>query len=172
MSKKYFHRYAGAKFFLPNGKELSFAGGELDTANMHPGDAQMVEQELDKIANVPSSMIYTKDLVADSSEGDVVDEILASATQGFDELNKIPAGTKTVALPMGETTKPTLKQPGTSGSNIAAASNKAAAQHVDAAVNAEVTNKVAAARAAIAAAAAAKPANGNGAGIQEIKKVS
>lgn len=108
---KFFHRYAGAKFFMPNGQELAFAGGMLDTDVLfkdRPETKKQVEDELKKIADVPSSMIYTKSEVHDISETGVIDEIAAGATSSFDIVNKVPAGTQTQSLPMNHDPKPTL----------------------------------------------------------------
>lgn len=52
--KTYFHTIPGARFVMPDGLELQFLGGQFATA-----DEQQIA-ELDKIANKPSSMIYTK----------------------------------------------------------------------------------------------------------------
>lgn len=110
---KYFHRYHGAKFFMPNGKEISFAGGEFDSAALKDADRKMVEEELDKVANVPSSMIYTKEAVADSSEGAVHREILKDAELSFDQHNKIAPGATTTALPQAAESRPILNSAAT-----------------------------------------------------------
>ena len=44
----------GAKFMMPDGLEVQFLGGQFVTA-----DPEIIA-ELDKIANRPASMVYTK----------------------------------------------------------------------------------------------------------------
>lgn len=158
---------------MPNGQELSFAGGELDTDLLfkeNPATKEAVELELKKIANVPSSMIYTKDPVQDSSERDVVDEIMGSATVGFDSVNKVPAGTQTHELPVSKPTAPTLKaassQVGSAAKTAAEAS--AASSHQNQNVGSGgAANAVQRAREQVAAANAAK--NGVAAATPEKK---
>lgn len=53
-SKHYHHMVPGAKFVMPDGLEVIFMGGQFITA-----DPEIIA-ELDKIANKPTSMIYTK----------------------------------------------------------------------------------------------------------------
>lgn len=146
---KYYHRYAGAKFFMPNGKDISFAGGEFDSSTVKdPDDRKAVELELNKIANVPSAMIYTKDSVADSSEAAVHDEIMGGAEVAFDQTNKIAAGAKTVALPQAHEGKPTLNN----------AASKATATT---ATGQSMADKLAEARQKVAEAAAAQAGQQN-----------
>ena len=52
--KTYHHMVMGAKFVMPDGLEVQFLGGQFVTA-----DPEIIA-ELDKIANKPSSMVYTK----------------------------------------------------------------------------------------------------------------
>lgn len=102
---EFFHRVAGAKFFLPDGKEVSFAGGKLDTATIQDEVSRAVlEKELGRIANVPASMIYTKAPIKDIAETAVAGEVNASATSHFDQVHKTPAGAVTTPMPMAETT--------------------------------------------------------------------
>lgn len=117
--KKYHHRYPGAKFFMSDGREICFAGGEFDTANLAEELRAGVHQELDKIANVPASMIYTKEPIPDLGETSAAEEVMRDATASFDTVNKIPAGTSTVALGMPKADKPTL------AGNLAASATKA-----------------------------------------------
>lgn len=94
---------------MPNGKEICFAGGEFDTVNLQDQSARKdVETELNKIANVPSSMIYTKDMMLDSGEIAVHAEIHSSAERDFDIVNKVAPGTQTQALPQIQQDKPAL----------------------------------------------------------------
>jgi hypothetical protein len=52
--KTYFHMVKGAKFVMPDGLEVQFLGGVFTTADPE------IMSELDKVANRPASMIYTK----------------------------------------------------------------------------------------------------------------
>lgn len=125
---KFFHRTAGAKFYMPDGKDIAFAGGEFDTETLkdRPEVKAAVELELRKVANVPSSMIFTISPVAGMEESMVVREITASATQSFDEQNKIPAGTQTQPLPIHQDTKPTLQTTGVEHAHIASSTSSPA----------------------------------------------
>jgi len=53
-TKSYFHMVKGAKFVMPDGLEVQFLGGVFTTADPE------IMSELDKVANRPASMIYTK----------------------------------------------------------------------------------------------------------------
>lgn len=98
---KFFHRIAGAKFFMPDGREVCFAGGVVDTSTISPEHRFAVESELKKIANTPSSQIYTmeKPVIA-VEETAVRREIMKDATVAFDGANKITAPTETVPMPV------------------------------------------------------------------------
>lgn len=52
--KTYYHMAPGARFVMPDGLEVIFMGGMFTT------DDATIIAELDKIANRPTSMIYTK----------------------------------------------------------------------------------------------------------------
>ena len=52
--KTYHHIVRGAKFMMPDGLEVQFLGGSFTTA-----DPEIIA-ELDKVANRPASMVYTK----------------------------------------------------------------------------------------------------------------
>lgn len=109
---KFFHRIAGAKFWMPDGKEISFAGGEFDTSLLHESVRGAVELELQKVANVPSSMIFTTETpVVSREERAAVSEITAAATVAFDTVHKIQGNPETVPMPMA----PTQTQPLSSG---------------------------------------------------------
>jgi hypothetical protein len=101
VSKIYYHRTAGAKFYMPNGAEVAFAGGQFDSASITDKDKrEAVELELNKIANVPASHVYTMETAPVSREEvDTANEIRESATNQFDQVNKIPGGTNTIPLP-------------------------------------------------------------------------
>jgi hypothetical protein len=102
-TKTYRHRTAGAKFIMPDGRDISFAGGEFRT------DDAKIQEELDKIANIPASQIYTTDRpVKGREEGDVARDVMAGATSAFDAEYKIPAGTKTIPIPVASDPKPIL----------------------------------------------------------------
>lgn len=99
---KFFHRIHGAKFHMPDGRELSFAGGVVDTDTIpDPATRSVVELELKKVANVPASMIFTQQVVADSSEAAVAAEVKRTAEASFDGDKKIPGGAVTVGIAGG-----------------------------------------------------------------------
>lgn len=52
--KTYYHMAPGARFVMPDGLEVIFMGGQITT-----DDADVIA-ELDRVANKPTSMIYTK----------------------------------------------------------------------------------------------------------------
>ena len=52
--KTYHHMVKGAKFMMSDGLEVQFLGGVFTTADPD------IMSELDKVANRPASMIYTK----------------------------------------------------------------------------------------------------------------
>lgn len=52
--KTYYHMANGARFIMPDGLEVVFMGGVFTT------DDPEIIRELDKIANKPTSMIYTQ----------------------------------------------------------------------------------------------------------------
>lgn len=156
MSKQYFHRFPGAKFFMPAGQEICFAGGEFNTATVK--DTVMraeVEKELDKIANSPASMIYTKDkdLALDVSERATSNEVMETATAGFDNVNKINSSqAKTVELPQAHSGAPQIPGSGhQKGQGIAATAQHAAQG------TAGSSDAVAKARASLAAASNSSP---------------
>lgn len=94
---------------MPDGKEICFNGGEFDSGMV--ADAKLreiVETELDRVANVPASMIFTKSIVPDLGETTAREEVRREAVDAFDTVNKIPAGTPTVAMAMPADPKPTL----------------------------------------------------------------
>ena len=53
-SKTYYHRVPGAKTHMPDGLEIQFLGGVFVTANPE------IKAMLDKIADSPTSQVYTK----------------------------------------------------------------------------------------------------------------
>lgn len=102
---KFHHRIPGAKFYMPDGREIAFAGGSVDTAEIQdPVARKSAEVELTKIANSPSSMIYTVAPIKDLGERTTTTELEASSTQHFDQANKIPAGAVTTPMPMASDT--------------------------------------------------------------------
>lgn len=111
MSRLYHHRVPGAKFYMPDGREICFAGGNFDSAMIRdPKTREAVEGELNKIANVPSSQVYTTDEpVVGAEEAGVVNEIRASATASFDGAHNIKDGT-TVEIPVPKQAQPVISQ--------------------------------------------------------------
>ena len=74
--KTYHHIVIGAKFVMPDGLEVQFLGGHFTTADPE------IMAELDKIANRPASMIYTK--------AEVVEEVQAlTAKAAADAVQKL-----------------------------------------------------------------------------------
>lgn len=59
-AKTYYHTVRGAKFVMPDGLEVIFRGGMFTTK-----DAEIIA-ELDKIADRPASMVYTKTETAEA----------------------------------------------------------------------------------------------------------
>lgn len=53
-AKMFYHMIPGARFVMPDGLEIIFQGGVFSTA-----DKALIE-ELSKVADKPTSMIYTK----------------------------------------------------------------------------------------------------------------
>lgn len=106
--KIYYHRTPGAKFYMPDGKEVSFAGGELRLSSIPSQFRGEVQRELDRIADVPTSHIYTKQEVIDPGEVAARDEIMQTAEHQFDKDNKIEGNPKTVPLPQAAPGKPQL----------------------------------------------------------------
>lgn len=97
---------------MPDGREVAFAGGVVDTDYIADENLRrQVETELKKVANVPSSQIYTTSApIAPREEGEIRREVMQRAVGAFDEANKIPQGTQTQEIPMQPDPKPTLSQ--------------------------------------------------------------
>lgn len=132
--KTYYCRVPGAKFYMPNGREVAFSGGSVKLSSIPEQYRAGVEKELDAIANVPSSFVYTKQEVAGVEERMVSKEIMDTATAGFDAVNKIAGGTQTVPIPTAKPPAPTLQAAGLTGdsqSSIAAAAEAVRARVAD-----------------------------------------
>lgn len=150
MSKVYFHRTPGAKFYMPNGAEIAFAGGRFDSSAIRDDESRKaVELELDKVANIPSSHIYTMIRpVVGKDEVETTKELLSTATQQFDHVNKIPANTPTVPLPVSRDPQPTLNPTIAAEGSIAAVATSGG-EPAQVAATVSIQDKLAAARAAI-----------------------
>lgn len=161
MSKQYFHRFPGAKFHMPDGKEICFAGGEFNTATLKDAAVRdAVEKELDKIVNSPASMIYSKDkeLSLDVSERATSAEVMETATAGFDNVNKVnSAQAKTVALPQAATGTPIIPGSGHQRGQPQAAAVQNQQQPQATAQGQPSNDAIANARAALAAASNSAP---------------
>ncbi len=101
--KMYFHRTPGAKFHLQHPelagqvREICFAGGYFET------DDEQAIKELDKVANIPASQIYTVEKpLADPAEAAVKKEVMSQATNAFDQAHKITGPAETVPLPTAQ----------------------------------------------------------------------
>lgn len=115
-SKTYHHRIAGARFVLPNGEEFSFDGGSFTTSRVD------VQAELDKVANVPSSMIFTTiEPPISIEEKMVTSDLITAATIAFDSDKRITGPAQTIPVPVNPDPKPTLSSLQTSIEKIAAA---------------------------------------------------
>lgn len=105
--KLYHHRVHGANFIMPDGKVLTFLGGSYKTS-----DPKIIE-ELDKVANVPSSYIHTTPTPIEAMEERALrKDMVQAAETTFDTVNKLPAGAKTVAMPMAQPQVSTLTDGG------------------------------------------------------------
>lgn len=60
-AKVFRHMIPGARFVMPDGLEIIFLGGQFSTA-----DADVIA-ELSKVANKPTSMIYTEKAAAEAA---------------------------------------------------------------------------------------------------------
>lgn len=78
--KTYHHMVIGAKFVMPDGLEVQFLGGQFVTAD------EEIIAELDKVANKPASMIYTK--------AEVVEAVKALTAQAAEDAVQKPANSK------------------------------------------------------------------------------
>lgn len=114
MAKTYYHRIDGARFIMPSGKDITFAGGFFNTETiMDAGLRAQVEEELNKVADQPSSMIYTKNAVTAPEERQVADQLRKEGEAAFDADHNIPTGATTIPMPVVSAAKPVLNpQPG------------------------------------------------------------
>lgn len=133
---------------MPNGAEIAFAGGRFDSAMITDTEIREgVEKELNKVANVPASHIFTMDKpIIERSEAATAQDVLANATQHFDQENKIPAGTPTLSMAIAQDAKPVLNPDGVAGPLEQAKTTE---------VPINLADKLAAAKAAIAASGSA-----------------
>lgn len=122
-SKTYFHRTPGAKFYMPDGAPLTFSAGDGSFVT----DRLDIQQELDKIADVPASHVYTKQIVKPSEEKAVIAEMTQSAVGAFDADKKIAGNPETVPMHMTAPEKPTLQGAATAGHGEGISSQLAAA---------------------------------------------
>jgi hypothetical protein len=114
--KVYHHRTPGAKFYVSPEpgkiKELSFVGGTIRLSSIDPAYRSLVERELDAVANIPSSHIFTTQEVLAPEEKLVVGEIMQAATGSFDDDKNIKGNPVTVPIPVQKSGPPTLAQAG------------------------------------------------------------
>lgn len=106
--KVYYHRTPGAKFYMFKGEEIAFAGGKLELSSIPESRREEVAAELDKIADVPTSHIYTKQQVVDPGETLASSEIMETAEHHFDGDHKITGQAVTVPIPVGKQEPPEL----------------------------------------------------------------
>lgn len=76
-AKTYYHMIRGARFVMPDGLEVVFRGGMFTT-----NDKEIIA-ELDRVADRPASMVYTKPETAQS--------ILAAAKAAAEDAVQHPA---------------------------------------------------------------------------------
>lgn len=108
---KFFHRIAGAKFIMPDGRELSFVGGKIDTDQIEDQELRTaVESELKKVANNPTSQVYTVEKPpVGQEEIETRKDLLHSAEGAFDQVNKITGTAQTVPVAVaGQQDKPVI----------------------------------------------------------------
>lgn len=118
--KTYYHRTPGARFIMPDGRILTFSAGD----GSFPTDDAEIQKELDKVANVPSSQVYTKGaLVVPIEEKQVHAEVASQAVTAFNADKKVDPSAQTVAIPM-----PTEAKPSVAADPELAAKAKAAAE--------------------------------------------
>lgn len=121
--KTYFHRTPGAKFYMPDGVPLTFssADGKFET------DRLDIQQELDRIADVPTSHVYTKQIVQTQEERTVAHELAQTAVGAFDADKKISGNPETQKMHMPIHEKPKLSEVAkTGGGDLANSLAKAA----------------------------------------------
>lgn len=109
--KVYYHRTPGAKFYVQIGseaKEIAFAGGVVRLSSIPEAFREIVRAELDKVADIPTSHIYTKQAVQEPGEAMAEAEIMASAEGQFDADRKITGNPRTVPLPTSRPPAPEL----------------------------------------------------------------
>jgi len=109
--KTYYHRTPGAKFYCQIGseaKEVAFAGGVLKLSSIPPAYRAKVREELDKIANIPTSHIYTVKDVVEPGEVAAAVELRQTAEQQFDTDRGITGNPVTVPIPVSKQSPPEL----------------------------------------------------------------
>lgn len=96
---------------MPDGRELSFVGGKIDTDQIDdPVLKDAIEGELKKIANNPTSQVYTVDKPpVGVEELETKKDLMHGAESAFDQVNKITGAAQTVPVAIaGTTDKPII----------------------------------------------------------------
>jgi len=129
--KTYYHRTPGAKFYVQIGteaKEVAFAGGILRLSSIPSGYREKVREELDKVANIPTSHIYTTKDIVEPGEVAAATEIRATAEQQFDTDRGITGNPITIPIPVSKQSAPELPSQLVAAQAAIAASGKSAAK--------------------------------------------
>lgn len=104
----FYHRTPGARFILPDGRDLIFSA----TDGAFTTDDPLALLELKKIADQPATMVFTKTPVIDRAEKQAASEVMDSATVAFNDDKKIPASVETVEVMQRVDPKPVLSDTG------------------------------------------------------------
>ena len=107
-NKVYYHQTPGAKFYMPDGREVAFAGGRLELSTIPAHARAAVRAELDKVADVPTSHIFTKNRVMEPGEQQSADELRKMAEAQFDGDRRITGNPTTIPLPVSKSEPPVL----------------------------------------------------------------
>jgi hypothetical protein len=109
--KVYYHRTPGAKFYHQEGAlvmDIAFAGGEFRLSSIPERYRAAVRAELDKVADVPTSHIYTKKAIIDPGEIAAAEDVLKTAEAQFDADRGIKGNPVTEAIALAKAGAPTL----------------------------------------------------------------
>jgi len=131
LDKTYYHRTPGAKFHIQIGteaKEVAFAGGMIKLSSIPAAYRDKVREELDKIANIPTSHIYTVQDIVEPGEVAAATEIRQTAEHQFDTDRGITGNPVTIPIPVSKQSTPELPSQLVAAQAAIAASGKSAAK--------------------------------------------
>lgn len=106
--KVYRHRTPGAKFYMPDGREIAFVGGRVRLSSIDVRWRGEVEKQLDAVANQPQSHIFTTHEVFAPEEKMLRSEMMKEATAQFDADKRITGNPATVPIPVSPQMPPIL----------------------------------------------------------------